>query len=149
MSSGNLNDKFNKMFSRQPDESNYRSESMQDNQVRKSPHKSDEKKPPRSRRGTVNSQKASNMGARRQLVSKDRHPGHQHMNDDNVVTPLEMSNRQSMQPSYNISPNKQTNVVNSAIKENINRQIKKKTMPKIFNFESVDSDDQIENEQAS
>ena len=71
------------------------------------------------------------------------------MNDDNVVTPLEMSNRQSMQPSYNISPNKQTNVVNSAIKENINRQIKKKTMPKIFNFESVDSDDQIDNEQAS
>ena len=71
------------------------------------------------------------------------------MNDDNVVTPLEMSNRQSMQPSCNISPNKQTNVVNSAIKENINRRIKKKTMPKIFNFESVDSDDQIDNEQAS
>ena len=65
------------------------------------------------------------------------------------MTPVENSNRGSIQPSYNISPSKQTAVVNSAVKENITRQIKKKTMPKIFNFDAVDSDDELENAKAS
>ena len=96
------------------------------------------------------SQKSSAQGARRQLVNKESYPGGCHANnDDRVVTPVENSNRGSIQPSYDISPNKQTTVVASAAKENITRQIKKKTMPKIFNFDSVDSDDETENAKTS
>ena len=95
------------------------------------------------------SQKGSAQGARRQLVNKEGYPGCHANNDDRVVTPVENSNRGSIQASYDISPNKQTTVVASAAKENITRQIKKKTMPKIFNFDSMDSDDETENAKAS
>ena len=45
-----------------------------------------------------------------------------------------------------MTPSRQTNAVNSAARQN--RQIKKKTMPQVFNFESVfDNDSENQDEQ--
>ena len=71
-------------------------------------------------------------------MSKDGHP---YAENDRAITPIEpgTSTFQSVNPSYNMTPSKQTNAVNSVARQN--RQIRKKTMPQVFNFESVFDND--------
>ena len=65
-------------------------------------------------------------GAKRQQVSKESNP---YAAKDRGVTPVEpgTSTFCSVNPSYNMTPSKQTNAVNSVARQN--RQIKTKKMP--------------------